>query len=244
MKSMLMLMAIAAASLAFTSCDDDPWDEPWHDPYGWYEDYNHGGWGWNQGSWNQGSHGSADDNLVAEAQTLVGEWYGPVTYSYIQDDGVSRGTDEFYADMIFYQSGSNADALSGNGVEIDYVYAEGGDVADQQTLKFAWYVDNNGDIYIRYDGSGATFVMDAGASQYGFNLGSYKGEKGDIFRGYMIGTGSVKGDVIYIDLGRVTSGGYNAKKLTRSASGAEAFGRGAACKPLHSAAGKQLNGRR
>ena len=33
MKSLLMLMAIAAASFTFTSCDDDPWDDGhyWHD---------------------------------------------------------------------------------------------------------------------------------------------------------------------------------------------------------------------
>ena len=39
MKSILMLMAIAAASFTFTSCDDDPWDDGhyWHDDYGWYE---------------------------------------------------------------------------------------------------------------------------------------------------------------------------------------------------------------
>ena len=107
MKSLLMLMAIAAASFTFTSCDDDYWDDDryWHDDYGWYEDYNQGGWGWNQGDWNQGSGGSQNSLLVEEAQTLVGRWYGPVTYSYINEDGVSRGKDEFYATMIFYQSG-------------------------------------------------------------------------------------------------------------------------------------------
>ena len=99
MKSILMLMAIAAASFTFTSCDDDPWDDGhyWHDDYGWYEDYNQGGWGWNQGDWNQGSNGSQNSQLIEEAQTLVGEWYGPVIYSYINEDGVSRGKDEFYA---------------------------------------------------------------------------------------------------------------------------------------------------
>ena len=30
-----MWMAIAAASISFTSCDDDDY---------WYDDYNHGGW--------------------------------------------------------------------------------------------------------------------------------------------------------------------------------------------------------
>ena len=42
---------------------------------------------------------------------------------------------------------------------------------ESQTLKFTWYIDKNGDIYIRYNDSGATYVMDAGAKQYGFYLG-------------------------------------------------------------------------
>ena len=60
MRLFMMLMAIAAVSFTFTSCDDDPWD----DPYGWYDDYNHGGWGWNQDYWYEGSQGSHDDDLV------------------------------------------------------------------------------------------------------------------------------------------------------------------------------------
>ena len=45
MKLSVMLMAIAAVSFTSTSCDDDPWDDDyWDDPYGWYDDYNHGGW--------------------------------------------------------------------------------------------------------------------------------------------------------------------------------------------------------
>lgn len=49
MRLFVILMAIAAVSFTFTSCDDDPWDDDyWDDPYGWYDDYNHGGWGWNQ----------------------------------------------------------------------------------------------------------------------------------------------------------------------------------------------------
>lgn len=179
MKSLLMLIAIAAASFTFTSCDDDPWDDGhyWHDDYGWYEDYNQGGWGWNQGDWNQGSGGSQNGLLVEEAQTLVGKWYGPVTYSYINDDGVSRGKDEFYATMIFYQSGNRKNALSGSGVEIDDVYDEKGEVEDSQTLEFTWYIDNNGDIYIRYAKSGATFVLDAGASQTGIPSGRRAGQR-------------------------------------------------------------------
>ena len=56
MRLFVMLMAIAAVSFTFTSCDDDPWDDDyWDDPYGWYDDYNHGGWGWNQDYWYEGS---------------------------------------------------------------------------------------------------------------------------------------------------------------------------------------------
>lgn len=40
MRLFVMLMAIAAVSFTFTSCDDDPWDDDyWDDPYGWYDDY-------------------------------------------------------------------------------------------------------------------------------------------------------------------------------------------------------------
>ncbi len=77
-----MLMAIAAVSFTFTSCDDDPWnDDYWDDPYGWYDDYNHGGWGSTQDYWYEGSQGSRNDDLVDEAMTLVGEWAGQVKYS-------------------------------------------------------------------------------------------------------------------------------------------------------------------
>ena len=75
MKKLLMLMAVAVTSFTFTACDDDPWDDSWHDDYYWYDDYNHGGWGWDQEDWNQGSQGSSDRDLLKEAHTLVGDWY-------------------------------------------------------------------------------------------------------------------------------------------------------------------------
>ena len=252
MKSLLMLMAIAAASFTFTSCDDDRY---WHDDYGWYEDYNQGGWGWNQGDWNQGSGGSQNSQLIEEAQTLVGKWYGPMTYSYINEDGVSRGKDEFYATMIFYQSGNRKNALSGSGVEIDEVYDGKGEVEDSQTLEFTWYIDNNGDIYIRYAKSGATFVLDAGASQTGFHLGEEQGRDRYTFYGYMIGVGSAKGDVITFNFEEQPTG--FAKKATRasaeaaesasvdsiSVSSGNTFGESTGIKKL-SGAEKRLNDRR
>lgn len=194
-----MWMAIAAASFSFTSCDDDDY---------WYDDYNHGGWGWNQGDWNNGSNGSQDDNLLSEAQTLIGDWRGSVMLSELAEDGQSRDNYSFNAEMTFYQTGNKVNTLCGDGIEQDYIEETG----ETKTLKFTWYIDKNGDIYIRYN-SGATYVMDAGAKQYGFHLGDEKGQ--DVFYGYMIGTGKAKGDVMQIDLVRYDPSG--ARKKPRSA---------------------------
>ena len=197
-----MWMAIAAASFSFTSCDDDDY---------WYDDYNHGGWGWNQGDWNNGSNGSQDDNLLSEAQTLIGEWRGSVMLSELAEDGQSRDNYSFNAEMTFYQTGNKVNTLCGDGIEQDYIEETG----ETKTLKFTWYIDKNGDIYIRYNDSDATYVMDAGAKQYGFHLGPEDGKIVDTFYGYMIGTGKAKGDVMQIDLERYDPSG--ARKKTRSA---------------------------
>ena len=117
------------------------------------------------------------------AQLLTGEWYGPVTYSALSNDGQSRETYEFFADMKFFQYAYSRDALSGEGIEVDYVYNNDGSVADQQHLEFSWYIDDNYDIYIKYKNSGATFVMDYGSSQAGFHLGYEKGHDQDTFWG-------------------------------------------------------------
>lgn len=195
-----MWMAIAAASFSFTSCDDDDY---------WYDDYNHGGWGWNQGDWNNGSNGSQDDNLLSEAQTLIGDWRGSVMLSELAEDGQSRDNYSFNAEMTFYQTGNKVNTLCGDGIEQDYIEETG----ETKTLKFTWYIDKNGDIYIRYNDTGTTYVMDAGAKQYGFYLGEEKGR--DVFYGYMIGTGKAKGDVMQIDLVRYDPSGV--RKKTRSA---------------------------
>ena len=174
----------------------------------------------------------------------MGKWYGPVTYSYINDDGVSRGKDEFYATMIFYQSGNRKNALSGSGVEIDEVYDGKGEVEDSQTLEFTWYIDNNGDIYIRYAKSGATFVLDAGASQTGFHLGAEQGRDRYTFYGYMIGVGSAKGDVITFNFEEQYTG--LAKKVTRASAAAASvntFGKASGIKKM-TGAEKRLNDRR
>lgn len=228
MKKILMLMAVAVTSFTFTACDDDPWDDDyyWHDDYYWYDDYNHGGWGWDQGGWNQGAQGSSNRDLLEEAQTLVGDWNGNVQLSELASDGNSRNNYQFDANMIFYKDKNNSNSLSGNGIEIDYA-TDGSD--DQQTLKFSWYIDNNGDIYIKY-ASGATYVMDAKPSQYGFHLGPEQGKRYDTFFGYMIGIGMAKGDIIYIDLERNSSNGARASRS--STSSGSSFGKGTSRTPI------------
>ena len=230
---MMLLVAMAAMTFAFTSCDDEPWDRPgdWNDPYGWYDDY--GNSSWNNNYWNQGENGGQQNDTQAQmVQTLCGEWEGDMDYSYLASDNTSRTTENYHAVMKFFQYNQNSSSYSGEGIETDYLKdSEGNVLEDQsQTLEFSWYIETNGDIYIKYKKSGATFVMDCGSSQAGFHLGAESGKNADTFYGYMIGTGSVKGDVIYIDLERTNDTG-NAK-ATRSAGSAKSFGNAAHLNPI------------
>lgn len=235
-KSLLMLAAITVASMTFVSCDDDPWyDGYWHDPYGWSNNY--GDWHWNNDYWNQGGNGNnqGGDERTEMAQTLCGEWDGEMDYSYIKEDGESRSTDVYYTTMKFFQYNQNSKSYSGEGVETDYLLDSQGNVIEDksQTLDFSWYIEDKGDIYIKYKKSGATFVLDYGSSQAGFHLG-YEDKKGyDTFFGYMIGTGSVKGDVIYFDFKRLNDTNH-AKAQTRGAGVTEhkSFGKAAYQSPI------------
>lgn len=250
MKTIMMTLTIATASLSFTSCDEGPWDEPWgwDDPYGWSDNYSN--WGWNENEWNNGGqNGSHNSTIIQMAQTLCGEWYGTMDYSYINEDGNSRTTESFYADMKFWSYENSTNFTSGSGSETDYIFNEDGTVADQQTLDFSWYIEDNGDIYIKYKNTGATFVLDYGSSQAGFHLGAEQGKSYDTFYGYMIGTGSVKGDVIYFDLERQNTN-WNSKQ-TRSTDStkiatdiaSESYGNAAHLNPLRGTTTK-LNNRR
>lgn len=237
------MAVIAAMSLTMTSCDGDDY---WYDPYGWYDHYDD--WGWNNNDWDNGSQGgSQNSDLVDMAQLLTGEWYGPVTYSYLSDDGQSRQTDEFYADMKFFQYANTRDALSGEGVETDYVYNEDGTVKDQQTLEFSWYINNNMDLYIKYKDTGATYVMDYGSSQAGWHIGEEEGYNVDTFWGDMIGTGKVKGDILYINLLRQNTVNNSKVAKVQAKDGTKkmvSFGDSSRVYPLLKATAVQLNHRR
>ncbi len=242
LKLLMTAVATAALSLSLTGCDSDPWDHDhynWRDPYAWYGDYGGSSWGWSDNSWNDNKQDSEDNTLLEMAQTLCGEWEGEMDYSYLNDDGDSRTTEVFLANMKFFQYNNSQNALSGNGVETDYeIDSNGNTTGNTKTLEFSWYIEDNGDIYIKYTGSGATFVMDYGSSQTGFHLGAENGKNADTFYGYMIGTGSVKGDVIYINLER-----KNQVSSRSAAKTSAAFGKGFTFQPLKGTNYK-LNSRR
>ena len=90
--------------------------------------------------------------------------------------------------------------------------------------------------------------MDHGSSQAGFHLGAEKGYDVDTFWGYMIGTGSSKGDVIYIDLKRINQTSQakafgSSKASEKTVKSSSSFGMGATIKPLK-ADSPRLNNRR
>ena len=195
----LTMMAIAALPLAFTSCDDDDYwyDGPWYgnvEP--WWYGYDDGGWGYDDNGGNNPG-GDQGNTLVDEAQVLNGEWDGQMIYT----NGDNGKTDRFYANMTFVQNSTNA--IKGTGTEYDYYLNSDGSEGENQTLKFTWYIDNNGDIYVKY-ASGSTFVMDFSASHHGFYLDEATG----VFKGFMIGTNN--NDMIQFDFTRKTS---NAKAV-------------------------------
>lgn len=170
----MVLAAIAAIPFAFTSCDDDDY---WYDDDPWWYTYDDGRYYWNDNYYNRGGDDNQDNSLLAEAQTLAGEWDGTMIYTSSSDNTTSQ----FYANMTFVQN--NYNSTKGTGTEIDYTLDNNNNVNDSQTLKFTWYIADNGDIYVRYS-SGSTFVLDIDASQHGFTLNDTQ------FLGYMIGSNS------------------------------------------------------
>lgn len=213
MKKIYILLASAFGMmlpLLFTSCEVDHYyyDDPW------YYDYHNDRYNWrDRGSSSGGSKGSSlEEDLKAEAQYLRGHWSGLMKYSYTEDNG-SRGIAEFNADMEFDLYPESENTLRGRGREIDTAGNE------SQELTYSWYIDeNNGNIYIRYDDTGKTFVLDIQSKDRGFHL-----DKSN-FNGYMIGTNS--DDVIQFDFQRYTyskegffEGKAKAKKVVKPTNG-------------------------
>lgn len=165
----LALAALVALPFAMTSCDDDHWfNGPDH--FGGYDDGGYpGGGGYDDGGGNSGN------TLYDMAQVLCNTWTGTVQ---LHEDGQDY---QFYANMEFYQNGTNTRSLSGSGIETDYATNESGET-ESQTLKFTWYIDQTtGDIYITYTESNTQYALDYSATQRGFYLSDTN------FYGYMLG---------------------------------------------------------
>ncbi|MDD5862206.1 MAG: hypothetical protein PUD15_06550 [Prevotella sp.] len=164
----MVMLAVAAMPLAFTSCDDDYWN--WWDDYD--DPYYDNGYSWNY-NYNNPYDGQEDEAL-ALAQTLNGQWVGTMEYLTASENTVSN----FGIKWTFAQYDTNS--LSGNGTEIDT-----DNQGNTQTLEFSWYVDEQTeDIYMKY-ADGKVFVMDINPKN---NIGFYlDGNKGT-FDGYAYGT--------------------------------------------------------
>lgn len=218
---MIAMVAMAAMTFTFTSCDDDPWDDRPGDN-GWYR---------------PGDDGNDQVTIYDEADALCGEWYGPVRYTYMNDKG-GYDVAEFYADMRF--SRYNTNSVNGVGTEIDYTYNSDGSVADTQTLTFKWTVLNNFDIQITYD-NGGVYVLDANASQKGFLLGYDDKSKKNVFSGYMIGSGDAQGNEIAFNFVAVNSSRTRASSTASASS--KSFGINAASPAIQVANGRLVKNR-
>lgn len=243
-------VAMATVAMGFTSCDDDHWrdDWGWNDPYSWYGSY--GDYGWNNNDWNSGTQGGDEsDSRTQEAQMLCGEWGGIMNYSYINSDNTSRTTDKFYADMKFYQYNQNTNSYSGEGIEVDYQLTSD-NLPDytqmSDPLYFSWYIESDGDIVIQYKKTLATFVLDSESTVAGFFLGRENNKTVDTFFGYMIGTGTVSGDVINFDFERLNAATTNAKAFGagKQTEKTVSFGQGATFTPLIGTKATKFNNRR
>lgn len=183
----------------------------------YWNSYNNGNYNWNNNYNNQ--YNSSNNQLVVEAQTLTGEWEGDMIYEYTNDQTHQRVRDQFKANMKFFQYDSSTNSLSGNGVEVD-TNSKG----ETQTLNFSWYVNNDGNIYIKYTKSGTIFVLDKNKGNDGFHLGYEQGKGYDTFFGTGYSTNTT--EVLKFNLARQRPASAKASTLsTRVASQHTSFGK-------------------
>lgn len=169
----LLLLVIAAAPMAFSSCDSGNT---------YYED----GRNW----WVNNADDNADSDakyLKDLANTLRGHWEGAMRYEYNDDNG-QRAIAQFNAQIEFDQY--DATGLGGRGREIDIATSNG--KTETQTLNFTWKIDERtSDIYITYDSSKKKYRITMLDKES--NLQSYL--DANRFEGTMIGVNNTE----YID---------------------------------------------
>jgi len=137
-KTLLATMTVALiCSLTFSSCSDDHYyyDNPWYD-YGWYDE----------------GYDNPSNDRVAMANMIRGHWSGQTRAQFYNSYG--EWVDETYDTEIEFDQYSSG-AVYGRGVQYDYY---NGELDLQRT--FSWGVDQNGNIYITYDGDdGSSFTQ-------------------------------------------------------------------------------------
>ena len=176
---------------------------------------NNSSYNWNN-SYRQEENGQVN-KLVAEAQTLTGEWDGNMTLEYTDDTTHQRKRNSFRANMKFFQYNSSTNSLQGNGVEVD-TDAQG----NTQTLAFSWKVLDNGNIEIKYTKTGTIFNLDINATNDGFHLGYDKTKGYDTFYGVARSTNTT--DVMRFDLARQRPASAKAQNALTRASSKASFG--------------------
>ncbi|MGM9705611.1 MAG: hypothetical protein ACI3YB_06445 [Prevotella sp.] len=180
-KFYMTMTVFACMAFAMTSCEEDRWDWDYYDYYeDWYDDYD-----WYDDAFNYGT-----DNLNRMASTLRGHWEGTMRNVFTNDNGIRD-----YVDMNvhFEFDQYNSRSLNGRGRETDWI----GD--EYQELLFSWYIDpRTGNICIRYDNSGYTFLLNAhtNAEDSGFSLSD------KYFEGVMEGVNNT--ELIFFECERTT----------------------------------------
>lgn len=186
----MYLIFAALMPMALTSCDPyDEWDyydysEGWYDDYDWYD--------------KPFDYGTGRLNMLA--QMLRGGWEGNMK-EYYYDDNHDWVYDEMGVSMRFEQY-SIGRSLNGYGRETDYAGNE------SRELTFKWYLDpRTEDIYIKYDNTGISYVLDARGNDYysGYSLDN------DEFSGAMERLDA--DDVIVFSCGRSVRSRTNSKTL-------------------------------
>ena len=179
----LMVLALIALPMGFTSCDTE---DDYYPPY---------------------------SSLVTEAvQNYWRAYPGGTDYYTTREWFLYYYPMATAAELADFMDAVNYDYVdnynpSNNDPLLNEVQMLSGEWAGNMTIAF----DKNGDIYIKYTKSGTIFRMDAKSSQKGFHLG-YESQKGyDTFFGYGVSTNTT--DEFYIDLARQATNNAKAKIL-------------------------------
>ncbi len=136
--SYAVLLLMAVAPVALTSCDDDP-------DYYWWNDWD---WGGNYNNRPDDKDADEEDFWVQMAQTLAGQWRGDMRAYQLDEKGNAIDSLDVSTDIEFKQA--NSRAVYGTGTQWDYIKPQHSDKADY-TRDFNWSINTtNGEITLLY----------------------------------------------------------------------------------------------